>query len=321
MTRQILTVFGGTGKQGGSVLRAVLSHPALKDKWTIRAVSRDASKPSSQQLAALDNVEVVTANLDNQKQVLAAVQGSSAVFGVTDFWQSMKKDVEVSQGKALVDAAIEARVKHFIFSSLPHATRLSSGQLPHIEHFDGKAEVQEYAESVKSKSDLVTTYVQAAYFMSNLDSAIHPDPQTQELVFDAPFGDGDKTEFPLIDIEQDYGKYVAAVLAADPAKVNGLAVHAVSLWSSPNAIAKTVSQYLSQPVKYIDMDAQEFAKRIPNEVVASELSENMILIRDFSYYGKDAKAKQAQFDAFLPPNTEKTSLEDYLKLRSKWKQN
>lgn len=55
----ILTVFGATGNQGGSVIRTILADPALSKKWKLRAVTRDTSKPAAQQLAAA-GVEMVT---------------------------------------------------------------------------------------------------------------------------------------------------------------------------------------------------------------------------------------------------------------------
>ena len=44
---KILTVFGATGNQGGSVINHVLAHPQLSKTYKIRAVTRDASKPSA----------------------------------------------------------------------------------------------------------------------------------------------------------------------------------------------------------------------------------------------------------------------------------
>ena len=56
---KLLTVFGATGNQGGSVIRAILADPVLSKDFKIRAVTRDASKPSAQALAK-DGVEVIT---------------------------------------------------------------------------------------------------------------------------------------------------------------------------------------------------------------------------------------------------------------------
>jgi uncharacterized protein YbjT (DUF2867 family) len=56
---KVLTVFGATGKQGGSIIEAMLSDATLRKEFTIRGVTRDASKPAAQALAAR-GVEVVT---------------------------------------------------------------------------------------------------------------------------------------------------------------------------------------------------------------------------------------------------------------------
>lgn len=55
---KILTVFGATGNQGGSVIRAVLADPVLSREFRIRAITRDVGKPAAQELAA-KGVEVV----------------------------------------------------------------------------------------------------------------------------------------------------------------------------------------------------------------------------------------------------------------------
>lgn len=57
-----LTVFGATGNQGGSVIKAVLADPVLSKEFKIRGVTRDASKPAAQKLAA-QGVEVVTVGI------------------------------------------------------------------------------------------------------------------------------------------------------------------------------------------------------------------------------------------------------------------
>lgn len=80
---KILTVFGATGNQGGSVISAVLDHPKLSAEYKLRAVTRDPSKPSGKALAD-KGVEVVKADLLDKASVIKAVEGSDAVFGVTN---------------------------------------------------------------------------------------------------------------------------------------------------------------------------------------------------------------------------------------------
>jgi uncharacterized protein YbjT (DUF2867 family) len=60
--KKILTVFGATGTQGGSVVKSILDDPKTASEYSIRAVTRDASKPTARKLAEL-GAEVVTVSL------------------------------------------------------------------------------------------------------------------------------------------------------------------------------------------------------------------------------------------------------------------
>ena len=51
--KKILVVFGATGKQGGSVVRSILGDPTTGSQFSIRAITRDPSKPAAQELTKL----------------------------------------------------------------------------------------------------------------------------------------------------------------------------------------------------------------------------------------------------------------------------
>lgn len=55
---KLITVFGATGNQGGSVIKAILEDVQLSKEYRIRGITRDTSKKSAQDLAKL-GVEVV----------------------------------------------------------------------------------------------------------------------------------------------------------------------------------------------------------------------------------------------------------------------
>jgi uncharacterized protein YbjT (DUF2867 family) len=59
---KVITVFGATGQQGGSVIRTILQDENLSKEFKIRGVSRDLSKPQSQALAS-QGVELVLVRL------------------------------------------------------------------------------------------------------------------------------------------------------------------------------------------------------------------------------------------------------------------
>lgn len=46
------TVFGSTGNQGGSVVRAILNHPQLSKEWKVRGITRNPNKPDAQAMVA-----------------------------------------------------------------------------------------------------------------------------------------------------------------------------------------------------------------------------------------------------------------------------
>lgn len=52
-SKKIITVFGATGNQGGSVVQIFLNDPKLKDKWAVRGVSRNVESGSAKELTAL----------------------------------------------------------------------------------------------------------------------------------------------------------------------------------------------------------------------------------------------------------------------------
>lgn len=52
-TKKVLVVFGATGIQGGSVVRAMLGDARTREAWTVRGVTRDTSKPSAKALETL----------------------------------------------------------------------------------------------------------------------------------------------------------------------------------------------------------------------------------------------------------------------------
>ncbi|KAF8212662.1 hypothetical protein K438DRAFT_2009992 [Mycena galopus ATCC 62051] len=133
---------------GAAVLEAILVH----GKYTPRAVSRSLDSAKSKALMAR-GIEVVVGNLWDKESVKKAIDGSEVVFGNTNFWDpevfpaDPEGKGEITQGKNMVDAAKEAGVKFFIYSSLPSATKLSNGVYDKVYHIDNKAKIEEYLKA------------------------------------------------------------------------------------------------------------------------------------------------------------------------------
>ncbi|KAJ6452395.1 hypothetical protein C8R47DRAFT_1204343, partial [Mycena vitilis] len=121
---RIVAVFGATGLQGGALVDAL-----LQDKTFVpRAISRDLESAASKKLHAR-GVEVVKGDTLDKSSLVSALQGCEAVFAVTQpvfFFPNMEGKDEIVQGRNIVDAAKEAGIKFFIFSSLPSIAKLSN---------------------------------------------------------------------------------------------------------------------------------------------------------------------------------------------------
>lgn len=131
-SKPLLTIFGATGNQGGSVIDAVLERPELKEKYSLRGITRDPSSGKSKALSD-QGVEMVRGDLNKPDELREAVKGAYGVFGVTDFWSILDKGLEIQQGKNIFDACKAEGVKHFVFSTLRSAEKMTGGECPRLD--------------------------------------------------------------------------------------------------------------------------------------------------------------------------------------------
>ena len=67
--KKTILVFGGTGGQGGSVVKTLLKDPKMTAEWHIKAVTRDVTKPAAKALTE-QGVEMVTVSISQQRLML-----------------------------------------------------------------------------------------------------------------------------------------------------------------------------------------------------------------------------------------------------------
>ncbi|KAH7145497.1 hypothetical protein B0J13DRAFT_474212 [Dactylonectria estremocensis] len=273
---KLITVFGATGNQGGSVVRALLNDPALSREFKIRGITRDVSKPAAQALAA-KGVEVVAADMATVELAAPAVAGAHTVFMVTNYWENPSGDGELVQGKAVTDACKAAGVKHLIFSSLINVSEVSGGRLTHIHHFDGKAKIEQYIRS----SGVPASFVLPGFFMSNLFTMIR-DNGDGEYKLSLPVSP-EKAQLPLANIGGDLGKFVSAAIRTYPESINKN-IYAATEYYTPSRIMSEFSEVIGQPASFTQVSEEAF-KGTRSPEVAQEMLENMLLLEDPGYYG------------------------------------
>ena len=140
---ETILVFGATGKQGGTVVRALLQS---KDKFRIRGATRN---PDSEKGKALrdQGVEVVKADLNDKQSIQRAVQGTQGVFLVTDtnYAAPDMYAAELQQIKNIADACKEAGVGKVVFSTMPKGDSADMLRVPELE---SKADGFVYMQSI-----------------------------------------------------------------------------------------------------------------------------------------------------------------------------
>ncbi|KAI5117652.1 hypothetical protein M0805_001307 [Coniferiporia weirii] len=152
--RPLVVVLGATGAQGGSVVKFLLDDP--DSSFRVRALTRNTGSAKARELSAL-GAEVVRADMDDPESLKIAFDGAYGVFGVTNYWETMSEETEIRQGKMLVDTAVVAKVKHFVWTTLDHTAH------PTVQHWNTKAAVDDYLRS----SGIPRTSIYTSFYYEN----------------------------------------------------------------------------------------------------------------------------------------------------------
>lgn len=191
MENKTIAVIGATGSQGKGVVKALIEEGSFK----VRAVTRNPDRYTG------EAHEVVKGDLTDLNSLTNAFKNAYGVFAVTNFWEGAD---EPQQGKTSIQAAKDAWVKHFIWSTLPNVEQISRGKF-HVPHFTGKAQVDEH---IKNAGFEYYTFVQAPFYFQNLTGQMGAQPQQDGSVgWTLPI-DPSKKVIHMADIS-DLGKVVA----------------------------------------------------------------------------------------------------------------
>ncbi|KAI5918783.1 NmrA-like family protein [Camillea tinctor] len=285
--KKIITVFGATGAQGGGVVSTFLEDAALKDEWTVRAVTRDVSKESAKKLSSR-GAEVVSADLNDEESLIAVLAGSYAVYGVTNYWEKTDADLEVQQGKNLANAVKKSSVSHYIWSSLLNITELSKGKLCNVYHFDSKAKVEDYVRSL----EIPATYFMPGFYMTGVPGAMFgPQPPDNAWTFSLPASP--EAILPMYH-PGDTGKYVKAIVN-NRDKLLGKRFYGATAYMTAQEVVdtfKTVFPEAGKTARFFSVPEEAFrgamkAQGTPDFIV-SELYENVKLFEGPGYYGGES---------------------------------
>ncbi|GME24047.1 hypothetical protein BKCO1_12000121 [Neofusicoccum parvum] len=164
MSKTIL-ITGATGKQGGAVIKALLASGA---DTNILALTRNPSSDSAKALTQQSpKIKVIQGDLDNPAPIFKSATNIWGVFSVqVPGGDGQTPETEETQGKALVDAALAAGVKHFVYTTVDRGT--PRPPVPtNVPHFASKHRVEEHLYSRTADGKMAWTVLQPVAFLDN----------------------------------------------------------------------------------------------------------------------------------------------------------
>lgn len=282
MGKKTIVVIGATGSQGKGVVNALVNQGVFH----VRAVTRNPETYAGQAH------EAVKADLNDTDSLKNAFKDAYGIFVVTNFWEGAD---EFAQGENAVEAAKEAGVQHFIWSTLPNVESISDGEF-NVPHFTGKAKVDAL---VKSAGFKYHTFVQSPFYYQNFSGMFSSQPKDDGTIgWTLPI-DPAKKVVHMSDIN-DLGKVVAGIFLQPDAVGNG---GYLSLATELNSFNDILAAFKANGKDY------SFT-HVPGEVFstffegAKELTEMFGYFEKHTYMGPNSKtridlAKQMANDDFL----------------------
>ncbi|KAG4256058.1 hypothetical protein FPRO03_05006 [Fusarium proliferatum] len=169
-TQKTMLIFGATGKQGGAAIDNILSNSPDSFCHVI-AVTRDPTSRKAQALAANPKISVVEGDLDNVGAIFAKAGPVWGVYSV-----QINSDAEEQQGKAVINAAVQHGVQHFVYSSGDRGGPERSPNNPtYVKNFAAKYAIEKHLEQQARDSVQQMTYtiLRPVTFFENITTDIH----------------------------------------------------------------------------------------------------------------------------------------------------
>ena len=266
--KKLIAIVGATGQQGGAVVRALQASGQFK----ARALTRNPAKHPKL------GDEVVAADLNRPETLTAAFAGAHGVFVVTNAWEAGRD--ESKQALAAVNAAKDAGVRHFIWSTLPNVETISGGTID-VPHFTDKAKVERV---VREAGFAYHTFVIAPFYYQNLLGAMAPQKQADGTVGWALPLDPERRVIHMGDIDE-IGRIVVGAFAQPELAGHGEHLPLVGNFLSFNKVIATLNR-LGHKFSFKQVPREAFAAWFPG---AADIAAMLAYFEAHTYLGSDSR--------------------------------
>ncbi|KAJ6144139.1 hypothetical protein N7470_008034 [Penicillium chermesinum] len=243
MTPQSVLVIGGSGAQGIPIVKEL----SRSDNYhAIRVLTRDPTSDNCRALASLPKVTLYPGSADDEPALRRALAGVDLAFVNTNSW-SLGIKGEIYWGIRIYELAVQAGVKHFIWSSL-----------------DNFAVETRFDEELRREDSTRWSILTTGPYIEMLSELLRPTTDEHgTYCFDAPLGQG---AVPFVHLD-DLGYYVDWIFSHidESAGMNlKVAVEHVSY----SHLATTFTKVTGKPAQYRDITFEETFTKGPLSPVA-----------------------------------------------------
>jgi len=278
--KPLITIVGVLGKQGRSAAHTLLQ----SGRYRVRGLTRRVGSPEALALAE-QGVELVSVPLDlgYKKDFVKAFRGSDGVFMMTPGIVP-PADHELELGKQLADAAVEAGVRHVIFSSLENVDKITEGK-KFAPHFTDKARIEEYIRMLP----VTSSFIYMAFFYTNLMEFYPPAMTGDTLVF--PIYLPEDFRAPFVDPLTATGPAVLEIFS-NPGLYAGKSLPVIGDIISPREMVDTFIRVTGQQAVYSSAFTREgllhhFPEFGSNELLVREIVGMVEYAVEYGYFRED----------------------------------
>jgi len=266
-TQKLIAVVGATGQQGGAVVRALQAG----GQFRVRALTRNPAKHPKL------GDEVVLADFNRPETLKGAFAGAHGLFMVTNAWEAGAD--EPKQALAAVNAAKDAGIQHFIWSTLPNVETISGGTID-VPHFTAKAKVERI---VSEAGFAYHTFVIAPFYYQNLLGVMAPQKRPDGAMGWALPLDPERRVIHMGDITE-LGRIVAGAFAQPELAGHGEHLALVGDFLSFNEIIATLNRQ-GNTLSFKQVPREVFAGWSPG---AEDVAAMLAYFEAHTYLGSDS---------------------------------
>lgn len=137
-----------------------------------------------------------------------------------------------------------------------------------------------------------------------------------KVTLNMPFEQDANFAWPLLEPRSDSGKYIMGLFEGAN-EANGVHVHAVTAWTSVKELLAAMGQESGTDVTFHNVPEAQFQSAHP-ELIAEDITQTMLLVGGYSYYGPGQEKKQAEHNKWLVEGSTTVSLHEMVKAAGPW---